>query len=317
MKIGLLTDSLSQMPLPEALDATAQLGIEAIEIPTGNWSAAPHVRLDDLVGDSRAVATLAEQVRTRGLRLEALNCSGNPLHPVTGAHHDRVTRDTFRLANALEVDTVVMMSGLPAAPGDRSPNWITTCWPPETADILDHQWNEVAIPYWLDLAEYARECGVRVALELHPHQLVYNVRSFRRLRAAIGDTVGVNLDPSHLMWMGADPIAAVDALGNAIYHVHAKDTRIEDPAAVDTCYETLPFADITDRAWNYVTIGRGHPGGRDFWIAFLTALQQGGYQGALSIEHEDAAMSQLDGVTESVQLLRGALADQARCAAAR
>jgi len=308
MNIGLLTDSLSAMPLIEALDATAALGIETVEVATGNWSNAPHLQLDKLIDDLAAARSFVKEVQARGLRLEALNANGNPLHPVTGDAQSQVVRDTFRLANHMEVDTVVMMSGLPGAPGDRAPNWITTCWPPEVTHILEYQWNEVAIPYWLDLVAFAETCGVtKIALELHPHQLVYNVRSFQRLHAAVGDTVGVNLDPSHLMWMGADPCAAVEALGDAIYHVHAKDTRIEPEARVNTCYETYPFEAIEKRAWNYVTLGRGHDGGLDYWRSLMQALRGVGFEGALSIEHEDASMSQLDGVQESVQFLRAAL----------
>lgn len=308
MQIGLLTDSLSKMSLPDALDAAASLGIETVEIPTGNWSTAPHLHLDDLVQDRAAAEALVKDVEAKGLRVEALNANGNPLHPVTGSRQSEVVRDTFRLANLMGVDTVVMMSGLPAAPGDRSPNWITTCWPPEVTEILEYQWNDVAIPYWSDLVEFASTCGVtKVALELHPHQLVYNVRSFQRLRAAVGPTVGVNMDPSHLMWMGADPCAAVEALGDAVYHVHAKDTRIEAEAQVNTCYETYPFEDIERRAWNYVTLGHGHTGGLEYWRRFLQTLRGVGFEGALSIEHEDASMSQFDGVKESVQFLQAAL----------
>ena len=309
MRIGLLTDSLSNLTLPQALDTAADLGIETIELATGNWSSSPHIRLDELTADPAAITALRHEVASRGLDIEAFNASGNPLHPITGPEHGRVTRDTFRLAGELGVDKVVMMSGLPAAPGDTSPNWITTCWPPEVLDILEHQWEQVAIPYWLDLVEFAKSCGVtRLALELHPHQLVYNVRSFQRLRAAVGDVVGVNMDPSHLMWMGADPITAVNELGSAVYHVHAKDTRIETEAKVNSCYETHPFEQVEDRAWNYVTLGRGHTGGAEFWAAFIAALRNAGYDGALSIEHEDASQPRVDGVAESVEALRAALA---------
>jgi sugar phosphate isomerase/epimerase len=116
------------------------------------------------------------------------------------------------------------MSGLPAGgPYDRAPNWIVSSWPPETGRILAWQWQEKLLPYWQDLAAFAADNGVtRLYVELHGNQLVYNVLSLLRLREAIGPVVGANLDPSHLMWMAADPIAAIDALGDAILHVHAK-----------------------------------------------------------------------------------------------
>ena len=305
MRIGLILDSLSEMSLPEALDAAAAAGVEVVEIPTGNWSSAPHVDLAELRSSPGARRHLVDAVTSRGLEIEAFNCSGNQFHPRVGAVHARVIEDTIRLSGELGLDKVVMMSGLPAAPGDSMPNWITSTWPPDLAPLLEYQWDAVAIPYWIELVELARSCGVtKLALELHPQQLVYNVSSFRRLRAAVGDVVGVNMDPSHLMFMGADPLAAIDVLGDAVYHVHAKDTQITEKARYDSCYETLPASEWRDRSWNYVTLGRGHPDGAAFWRRFVEHLGAVGYDGVLSIEHEDVALSQLEGVTRAVRLLQ-------------
>jgi sugar phosphate isomerase/epimerase len=305
VRIGLILDSLSEMTLPQALDAAAELGVQAVEIPTGNWSSAPHVDLAELTSSAAARRSLADAVSSRGLTIENFNCSGNQFHPRHGAQHAKVIEDTIRLSSEFGLSKVVMMSGLPAAPGDSMPNWITSAWPPDIIPLLEHQWNEVAIPYWEKLVPIAGSCGVtRIALELHPQQLVYNVSSFRRLRAAVGDVVGVNMDPSHLMFMGADPLAAIDVLGDAVYHVHAKDTQITDKARYDSCYETLPSAAWRERSWNYVTLGRGHPDGASFWRRFVEHLHAAGYDGVLSIEHEDVALSQLEGVTQAVRLLQ-------------
>lgn len=308
MHIGLLTDSLSRMPLFETLDAAAELGVTGVEIATGNWSAAPHLNLDEMLASVSRRSTLLTALSQRGLHLDALNASGNILHPRTGKKQLEVARNTILLASELGVETVVMMSGLPAGPGDSVPNWITTCWPPETQEILQYQWEDVAVPQWNELAEFARRHGVKkLALELHPNQLVFNVRSFLKLREAVGDVIGVNLDPSHLMWMGVDPLEAVRALGHAICHVHAKDTRIESEMKLNSGYEVRPFDDVSNRAWNYVTLGRGAEQGQAFWDQFVSELRLAGYDGPLSIEHEDASMSQLEGVRESVRVLREAL----------
>lgn len=308
MQIGLMMDSLTEMTLEAALDAAAALGIEAVEIPLGNWSPAPHVDFEALVADPGARRRLVREVESRGMTVDSLNASGNQLHPVSGPAETRVVEETIRIAGDLGITKVVMMSGLPAAPGDSMPNWVTTSWPAEVTALLEYQWTEVAIPWWHRLADHARACGVtRLALELHPNQLVYNVRSFRRLRAEVGELVGVNMDPSHLYWMGADPLAAIADLGDAVYHVHAKDTRIEPLAAVDSCYETLPMEDWRHRAWNYVTLGHGQAGGVAYWRTFVERLRSVGYDGILAIEHEDASMTQLEGVAESVRVLRGIL----------
>ena len=311
MQLGLLTDSLSSMTRAEALDTAAELGVQTVEIglggPHGGWSPAPHADLAQLLADADARAELRRDIAGRGLRLEAFNAAGNPLHPVDGARDDQVLRGALRLAEEFGIDTVVTMSGLPAAPGDRFPAWITTVWPPENLRVLEHQWT-VAIDYWSGLAEEATRRGVRVAVEMHANQLVYGVPGLLRLRAAVGAAVGANLDPSHLLWMGADPVAAAGALAGAIHHVHAKDTRIEERAAVASRFETVPNERPADRAWNFVAVGTGHPDGVGFWTRFAGALRAAGYDGPLSIENEDYTRGQRESVALAVDTLRGALA---------
>ena len=206
------------------------------------------------------------------------------------------------------------MSGLPAgADGDRTPNWITTSWPPETQTALAHQWERVALPYWDDLTGFARARGVRLAVEMHGNQLVFNAATLKRLRAAVDpDVVGANLDPSHLMWMGADILAVIRELGPAVFHVHAKDARI-DPhnAGADGRLDTLPPERAAERSWNYVTIGLGHEGGAAFWGQFTYALRSVGYDGPLSIEHEDVLLGAREGVLRSAELLRAVLPREA------
>src|SRR5438128_12274399 len=150
------------------------------------------------------------------------------------------------------------MFGLPAGrDGDEMPNWVVSSWPPPTQSILRYQWEEKLLPYWTEIAALAKASGVeRIALELHGNQCVYNVPSLLKLRSAVGPVVGANLDPSHLMWMGADAVAAVDALASAIHHVHAKDTFINDPkCAVTSRLENGSLLDIPGRAWSYITLG--------------------------------------------------------------
>jgi len=304
MELGLLTDSLGELPLTDALDVAAQLGIDTVEIALGGWSPAPHADLDRLLGDAGARRRLAQDVRTRGLRLEAFNASGNPLHPLEGAADDRVVRGALQLAEELGVSTLVLMSGLPAGPGDSFPAWITTVWPEENLRLLEHQWT-VAEDYWGVLAEEARRRGVRLAVEMHANQLVFNVPSLLRLRAAAGDTVGVNLDPSHLFWMGADPLAAAAALEGTIHHVHAKDTRIsEDVASVTSRLEPVSNDLVDRRAWNYVAVGAGHDA--DWWRRFLDALRAAGYDGPVSIENEDYSLSQRESVALAARTLTAA-----------
>ena len=260
MRIGMVTDSLSHLSFDELLPTAAGLGIEMLEFPCGNWSSAPHLDLDALLDSGSARREFMAKLHHHGLALSALNCSGNPLHPgECGRCHQQVTSKTIRLAGLLGVDRVVLMSGCPGGPGDANANWITTAWPPEAARVLAWQWDDVLIPYWKGLVAEAETAGVsRLCLELHGQQNA-NVATLFRLRDAVGPVVGANFDPSHLFWMGADPLAATRVLAPAIYHVHAKDTRI-DPAkaSINSLIDTKPVDRLLERSWRYVTLGYGH-----------------------------------------------------------
>ena len=305
MKIGMVSDSLGSLSFEAMLDTAAAIGVQGIEMNTGNWSAAPHLNLAKLLASEAERRGFLKAFADRGLELIALNANGNQLHPTDGERQSKVVDDTVRLAGLLGVTKVSMMSGLPGgAPGDQMPNWVVSSWPPETQTMVKWQWEDKLLPYWRTLAETAKANGVKqLCIELHGNQLVYNVPALLRLRKEIDPIVGANLDPSHLMWMGADPIAAVDALGGAIFHVHAKDTFINEAVCATTSLlENGPMADVPARAWSYITLGYGHD--ERWWRSYCYRLRMNGYDGWLSIEHEDVVLSRVEGVRRSVELLK-------------
>lgn len=306
MKIGLVSDCLAGQSFEELLKTCKELGIEQVELGVGNWSSAPHVDLDGLLESEAKRDEMKGMLAEYGISISAFNCSGNPLAPGDwGRREDEITRKCFRLSVLFGLSTVVMMSGLPAGgPDDKYPNWVTTSWPPETQEILKYQWNQVAIPYWKELIKVANASGVtRLALEPHGCQLVHDVENFLRLRDACGgdQTIGFNLDPSHLFWMGADPIAVARALGDSIYHVHIKDVRIERPAAVNTLLDGKGVLDFAKRSWNFAIPGYGHD--ERWWREFLVTLKMMGYDGVLSIEHEDYTMDTVTALRKTAALL--------------
>jgi sugar phosphate isomerase/epimerase len=308
MKVGMVTDSLGHLPFEEMVETAAKLGIETLEFCCGNWSTAPHLDLDAMLESSLERENFLAKLRDHGLEISALNCSGNQLAPgELGKSNDEVVRKTFKLAKLLGVRRIVMMSGLPGGPGDQNPNWVITCWPAQMPGILKYQWEEVAIPYWRKLVVEARENGIeKICLEQHAHQLVYNTDTLHKMRDAVGEIVGVNLDPSHALWMGGDPLQAIRHMRGAIYHVHAKDTRIDPQiSAVNTLLETKGNEQIAERSWNYVTLGYGHS--EIWWRNFVIQLKQNGYDDVLSIEHEDFNLPPLVGVEKSVELLRNVM----------
>jgi sugar phosphate isomerase/epimerase len=292
VKIGLFLALFHDRPLEEALDRARAAGCEAIEISTSG----PHGRPD-----------LAELAAARGLEVSALSCHGNPLHPdeSVAADADRRFRETVELAAASGIQTVVTFSGCPGeSEHSRRPSWVVCSWPEDYPETLAWQWRERVAPYWLEAAAFARERGVRVAIEPHPGVVVYNTATLLRLRETAGVAIGANFDPSHLFWQQIDPLAAARALEGAVFHVHAKDTGFDpDRLALDGVLETR--LDPGERAWIFRSVGDGHP--VEFWRALARALAEAGYDGALSIEHEDPLRTREDGLARAVATLRAAL----------
>ena len=308
MKLSYVTDSMGNLPLEEMLDKVKSLGIDTVEMTAGGWSPAPHVPREELLKDAGKRHVFQEAFTKRGMTLCALNCSGNPLDPGDlGKQHHQATLETFELAEKFGIKKIIMMSGLPpAAPGDKIPNWIsyTISWPETLKDALNYQWDEVAIPYWEKLVKKAKDCGIeKIALENFSAQLVYNPVTLFRLRDAVGEIVGLNLDPSHLIWMGADPIASARALGPAIHHVHGKDVRLErGKVDVNGIIETLPVTETAARSWNYVAVGCGKD--LQWWKEFFSVVRMMGYNDAVSLEMEDLTMSVEAGIRISIDALK-------------
>lgn len=311
MKLALCTDVLAGLAFPEMLDRVKHYGIEGVEMTAGGWSPCPHVKTEELLASPAALAAFRGELEKRGMEIVALNCSGNPLAPgALGEKHTASSYRTVELAAKLGVKKIVMMSGLPGGgPDDKIPNWITSTvsWPDYMPGVIDYQWNEVAIPWWQAFTRHAAEHGIeQIALEEFPSQLVYNPSTLLRLREAVGDIIGMNLDPSHLIAMGADPIAAARKLEGVIYHVHGKDARIERGLAdVDGLLEYQPVTQTKTRTWNYVAVGCGQD--LKWWKEFFSVLRMTGYNGYVSLEMEDLTMSVEAGLRTSIDALNATL----------
>ena len=284
MRFCLNTDCLGYMPFEEMLDTVAALGYESIEIACGNWSKAPHIDLDAMLASEETRKNYIDAIAKRGLVLEVLNCSGNQLAPdEEGKQHQEVVEKTFKLAGLLGIKKIVMMSGCPGGSAeDHTPNWIVTSWPPITTRILNWQWEEVLIPYWKKTVELAKANGIeKIALENHGCQMVYNPETLIRLRDAVGPMVG-------------------------IYHVHAKDVRIErNYIGPDGVLDTKTIDQFAKRTWNYVALGHGHD--VSWWKEFLSCLSMEGYDGPISQEMEDLTMPALTGLKKSTTVLKEAM----------
>jgi len=304
MEIGLYAESAGLSTLAETLPRARDLGITRIELSTGGQSPEPFLDVDALLESESGRQALLDTIADHGMSLSALNISAFPLHPRLGAAHVELTRKTMRLAGELGVDRIIAQSGAPGdAPGSSVPNWVTYPWPEDMLDTVRRQWDE-GIALWRDLAEEGRTHGVtRICFELHPVNLVYNVPTLLTMREAVGDAIGANFDPSHLMWQGMDIPACVRAIGPAVFHVHIKDVMMHPHnQALVGLLDNRPDATFQERPWNFCTPGFGHDA--HWWREFFVALRDVGYDDVASIENEDPYLPGIAGVERTVPLLR-------------
>ena len=307
MKLGVFTVPLYDRPVEAAFEYLSNLGVQCVELGTGGYPGKNHVDPDSLLTDSSKIDGLKNLLVKYKLTISALSCHGNPVHPnkeIADKDHADFEK-TCKLASALGADTVVTFSGCPGDhPGAKYPNWVTCSWPDDFRHILKYQWDEVLIPYWKKASKFAKDYGVtKIALELHPGFCVYNTSSLLKLREAVGPSIGANFDPSHLFWQGTKPAEAIKSLKGAIYHFHAKDTRIDFAnTVVNGVLDTASYENLLERSWVFSTVGYGH--GESEWRDIFSNLRATGYDGAISIEHEDGIMSIEEGLEKAVNFLK-------------
>ena len=310
MKLSVMNPVLNEYSFEEALKYLHSLGVDAIEIGAGGFPGDNHLKPQELIGNPEKIKAYKDLLAKYEIEISAISCHGNALHPqkeIADKFHNEF-KNAILAAEALGVKTIIGFSG---CPGDcetsKYPNWVTCPWPEDFLEILDWQWNEKVIPYWKEMAKFAKEHGIeKIAFEMHPGFVVYNPETLLKLRAAVGDIIGANFDPSHLFWQGINPVSAIKALKGAIYHFHAKDTKIDERnSAVNGVLDTKNYGEIIDRSWVFRTVGYGH--GKEVWNDMISMLKTVGYDGAISIEHEDGLMSPKEGLEKAIAFLKEVL----------
>jgi len=306
VRVGVFTPLLSQMSLEDVFKKLKSNQIDTVELGTGNYPGDAHCKLSMLAKPGE-LSEFKKKLDDHGFTISALSCHGNPLHPnpAVAKKNQEVSKRTILLAEKLGVPVVIDFSG---CPGDsdkaKYPNWVTCPWPPEYLDVLAWQWDKKVAPYWIKRAKFAEDHGVKIAIEMHPGFVAYSPETLLRLRAIAGKALGCNYDPSHMFWQSIDPIAAIRVLGNAIFHVHAKDTQIYGRNLPTTgVLDTKLYTDEKNRAWIFRTCGYGH--GAEWWKEFISTLRMYGYDYVLSIEHEDTILSPEEGLRKAITFLDG------------
>ena len=287
MKIGVFAVLFSQRPFEEALDYITAAGCEAVEIGVGDI---PDRRTRMPRRCSRTMRRGSDsRMRSPPAGWRSARSPATATRSIRGARSPRRTIATSAMPcgspQKLGVPTVITFSGCPGGSGGHGAELGHLPLAAGLHRVLEWQWNERARPYWTEAAAFAKDHGVRVAIELHPGFVAYHTESFWRLREIGGETIGVNFDPSHLFWQGMDPLVCVRELGDAIFHVHMKDTWLDAPnIARNGVLDTKQYTDENNRSWNFRTVGYGH--GQEFWRALISELRLAGYDGALSIEQK-------------------------------
>ncbi|GAA2042729.1 sugar phosphate isomerase/epimerase [Agromyces tropicus] len=317
MRLGVYNAILHDRSLPEAIEVVAGLGLTGIELNSGGFLPSVHIpTFDDILESDAARDDFLGLFEGTGVGVAGLNANGNPMHPnpTIGDAHAEDVRRSIRLASRLGQHRVVTMSGLPGGePGSTRPNWIVNAWNSGALDVLDYQWT-IAADFWREIDRLARDHDVKVALELHPQNLVFNSRDIRKLVDLAGSTnLGVELDASHLFWQQMDPVAVVRDLGPLVVHAAAKDVRVNPEHAalygvLDNGFRRLspeePRVNLggdewanewpKDSAWDFVALGKGHD--VDYWTEFLTALHEVDPDMLVNIEHEDVSLGRIEGL---------------------
>ena len=309
MKLGVMGNVFMDKSWEDACRAAKEAGLSAIEPGSGGFVGKKHCNPQALLKNSDELKKWMAVAEKNGLEISGFSCHSNMLHPDKKIASEYISdfEATMELASRTGVKAINTFAGCPGASEDaKNPNWITCPWPPYFGEAVKWQWEKKIIPFWQEMSKKLKKAKVAVALEIHPGDAVYNTEAFLKLREAVGEEICCNFDPSHLFWQGMDPIVCIKRIGSAIIHVHAKDSAV-DPSVVEFrgVNDWKHYSDVANRAWTFRTVGYGHD--YRFWNDFVSTLRLIGYDGVISIEHEDPLMSANEGLSKAISFLKGVL----------
>ncbi|SEE77765.1 sugar phosphate isomerase/epimerase family protein [Ruania alba] len=311
--ITLFTGQWSDTPLEDVIAQAASWGYDGVEIDCGG------THLDTLRAeeDPDYLAGIRRLLDQHGLGVWAVSnhAAGHAVGlPAFDFRHERMlaariwgdgnadgirerAREemirTARVARRLGVDRVVGFSGSSIWP-------FVVGFPGVDDDVIDAGFEDFARSWTPVLNAFAQE-GVVFAHEPHPGEIAFDYWTCHRAVDAIAGhpAFGFNWDPSHLTWQGIDTVAFLLDFAERIHHVDCKDTRVRPADGRSGILGShLPWGSVR-RAWDFVTVGRGQVR----WDDALRALNEIGYDGPVSVEWEDMAMTREAGAAEAAQFL--------------
>jgi len=305
LKISIFSVVYKDLPLEEALDRIKAKGVDSVEVGAGGFIGKDHCNPGELLKDKEKLKKFSDAFKSRGMEINCLSCHGNPVHPqkaLADEYHQDI-KDAIDLASELGVEKIVTFSGCPGdSDGAKYPNWPVSPFPEDFQTIVKWQWKEKLIPYWTEMGKYAEGRGVKIALELHGGYSVHTPYTMIKMREETGcKFIGGNLDPSHMWWQGIDPVKAARYLNakDCMFHFHAKDAFVDSEyVSYYGLTDMQSFGTTYGRGWQFRTVGYGHD--LKTWADIFSTLRAAGYDGVISIEHEDGYMSTEEGLNKAV-----------------
>ncbi|MGC3954449.1 MAG: sugar phosphate isomerase/epimerase family protein [Propionicimonas sp.] len=302
--LTLVSGQYGDIPLPELAALAAEIGYDGIE--TACWA---HVLPRRVVDEPGYAEQIEQTLAGNGLKLWAMaahligQCVGDNWDPrldnfapaeLAGKPEEirawAIEEMCYvaRAAQRLGVKVVTCFLGSPIWP-----YWYS--FPQTTPEQVSAGFARIK-ELWSPIFDVYDECGVRLALEVHPTEIAFDYWSTVRLFEELDHrpTLGLNFDPSHLLWQGVDPVTFLHDFGDRIYHVHLKDVKLRRDGRAGLLGSHLDFGD-TRRGWNFVSLGHGDV---DF-EGIVRELTQIGYDGPLSIEWEDSVIDRIDGARDA------------------
>ncbi len=307
--VTLASGQFGDLPLDELCALTRKMGYDGLELATH-----AHFNVQKALHDDSYIPNIKATLAKYDLRCQAISahltgqCVGDiwderldNFAPATLAGQPEKIRewaiaemkDTARAAQKFGVSVVNGFTG--------SPIWARWYSYPQTSDKMINDGFQLIHDLWTPIFDVFDECGIKFALEVHPTEIAFDYYTTERLLKLFNyrPTLGINYDPSHLVWQGVDEVGFARDFADRIYHVHMKDVKMFKNDRAGILGSFLPFGD-TRRAWNFVSVGHGDV---DF-DGIIRELNQVGYEGPLSVEWEDSGMDREFGATESCDYVK-------------
>lgn len=307
--INICSGQFGDLPLEELCQTMSTIGYDGFEIATQ-----AHVDVEKVVASPDYVKEWQGTLEKYGMKVGSLSahlagqCVGDRYDPrldnfaparYAGKPQDirkwgvEAMKTTAHAAKALGVNVVSCFLG--------SPIWAFWYSFPQTTEAMVNEGFAQIKELWTPIFDEYDKCGVRLALEVHPTEIAFDYYTTKRLLDTLEwrPTLGLNFDPSHLVWQGVDPLIFLGDFASRIYHVHMKDVKLSADPRAGILGSHIEFGD-TRRGWNFVSLGHGDV---DF-DGIIRQLNQDGYNGPLCVEWEDSGMERIFGATEAYEYVR-------------